>query len=604
MIKKLLTILLCGVLGFSILSGCSLFELDEDKDMAEAVAIIASKTIPIQVLQSDGSTKSETFTTEEKVISKLELANIYSQYGSQYQQNYGYSVEETFEALLDQLVDRELLIIEAEKLIKSNLIRFKQSELNQIWKNVYDSIDDAIYTYEEEIAKEYEENIYTRGEGEDPKPDYPTLTYPYAPDEDLDTEYEIDENGIIADEDKWVPEGSRGPIFDYSIIDQGTNEAKKEYFESDDYRFAALKTEALRRFLENIRENLNSAVLSKADQKKYQADLDIINSYKNSKPYKYAELYKKLQDFWFIKYIYYENAYNNMLFTKLQEYVEAEVTVTDEQVWDYYKKTLAQQQETFKDVSAYLSAIKEGKQTILYHPYLQESKWFYVKHILIPFSDAQKAELESLKTKGRTDEYIKDYRDRMANEIKSYEHVNGYNVGNPLPISQILNDINSQMSSLKGQSAERKFESLIFKYNTDPGIFNNVNGYGMQYTPENLASSGYMTEFTQTAFELYEQGVLGAIKTAVTDYGVHVIMLSSVVKNGVRELGEYTSVFKDGLHDTTYEKALRKELTDKKKEEAFTNYQNKILKQLNREWKSQITLYESRYKRLVKKAQG
>jgi len=604
MIKKLLTILLCGVLGLSILSGCSLFVLDEDKDMAEPVAVIASKTVPIKVLQADGSLKADTFTSEEKVISKLQLANVYSQYGADYQKNYGFTVKETFESLLDQLVDRELLIIEAEKLLKTNQIRFKQSELNEIWKVVYDAIDNSIYTYEEDIAKEYEENIYIRGKGEDLQPLYPTLTYANPPEEDKDIEYDIDEDGTIADEEKWQPEGSRGPIFDYSIIEYGTDEAKQEYFESEDYRAAALKTEALRRFLESIRENLKADILAKADLAKYNADWAVIDSYKNTKPHKYAELYKKLQDFWFVKYIYYNDAYNSRLFTKLQEYVEEDISVSEEQVRDYYNKTLAQQKETFKDVNAYISAIKEGTQTILYHPNPVNAEWFYVKHILIPFSDNQKAHLESLKTQGRTDSYIKNERQRLADNITSYEHADGFDIGNPLPISQILSDINSQMSSLSGQDAERRFESLIFKYNTDPGIFNNVNGYGMQYTPKDLTASGYMPEFTQAAFDLYEQKVLGATKEAVTDYGVHVLMLSSIVEYGTRELGDYTSVFKDGLHDTTYQQALEKELLTKKKSEAFTNYQNQILKQLSREWEAQITLYEKRYKSLIKKVEG
>lgn len=604
MIKKILTILLCGVLGLSILSGCSLFVLDEDKDMAEAVAVIATKTVPLKIMQNDGSYKEETFTSEEKVISKLELVNIFRQYGADYQKNYGYSVKDTFKTLLDQLVDRELLVIEAEKLIKTNHIRFKQSEFNSIWKNVYDAIDDSIYTYEGDIAKEYEENIYTRGEGEDLEPLYPTLTYANAPDEDKDIEYEIDDDGIIADEEKWQPEGSRGPIFDYTIIEHGTDDAKQKYFDSEDYRSAALKSEALRRFFENIREYLNSAILSKADLAKYNADLAIIDLYKNTTPYKYAELYKKLQDFWFVKYVYYNNAYNSMLFTKLQEYVEEDISVSEEQVRDYYNKTLAQQKESFKDVNAYLSAVKEGKQIILYHPNPVTAEWFYVKHILIPFDDNQKAHLEGLKTQGNTDSYIKNERQRLADNITSYEHADGYNVGNPLHISKILGDINSQMSSLTGQAAERRFEDLIFKYNTDPGIFNNVNGYGMQYTPDNLQASGYMTEFTQAAFDLYEQDVLGATKQVVTDYGVHVIMLSSVDEYGTRELGDYTSVFKDGLHDTTYKEALEKELLSKKKSEAFTNYQNKILKQLHREWEPHITIYEKRYKRLIKTVEG
>ncbi len=600
MIKKLLTILLCGVLGMSILSGCSLFVLDEDKDMAEAVAVIASKTVPIEVIQENGDKVRSTFTSEEKVISKLELANIFNQYGANYQQNYGFSVEQTFETLLNQLVDRELLLIEAEKLIASNQIRFKQSEFNKIWKDVYKTVDDSLYSFEKDIAKEYNENIYTRGTGEDLKPDWPTLVYANEPEQDSGTEYDI-EDGIIMDEQKWVPEGSRGPIFDYSIINNGTEEAKAKYFASEEYRFAALKTEALRRFLENIRQNLKADVLSKADQQKYKADLTLIDSYKNTKPYKYAELYKKLQDLWFVKYMYYDNAYNSMLFTKLQEYVEKDVSVTEEEVRAYYDRTLAQQQESFKNINNYLSAMKDGKQIVLYHP--TNGNWFYVKHILLPFSDEQAAKVKSLKG---TKDSIEAQRQRIAQEITSYMHIDGYNVGKPIPIRDILSDIYSEMNHLAGRSkaAESKFEDLIFKYNTDPGIFNNVNGYGMQYLPNDTGKSGYVAEFEEASFELYKQGTLGAVKEVVTDFGVHVIMLSSKVEFGTRALGEFTSVFQDNLHDTTYSKALEKELLNKKKTDAFTNYQNQILTQLNRDWEPQITLYQKRYQRLIKAVKG
>ncbi|HEY8418850.1 MAG TPA: hypothetical protein VIL03_00195, partial [Clostridia bacterium] len=295
--KRFLTLILCFLLAVSMLTGCRLFVLDEDKDFSEAVAVIQSRTLPIKIKQEDGSYKNGTFTSEEKIVTKLELYNVFQQYGPTYQNQFGLSAEEAYKKLLDQLVERELVLIEAERLLAANEMRFKQSELNRIWKDVYDSIDDDIYEYETEIAKEYGEEIYTPGEGEDITPEWPEFEYPYTPDPEED--YPI-ENNIIMDEEAWSPEGSRGPIFDYSIIEHGTEAAKEAYFKTDEYRSAALKTEALRRFLQNIKDNLKTDTLSSADLAKFKADLKELEKYNNAKPYEYAKLYAKLKDFWFI----------------------------------------------------------------------------------------------------------------------------------------------------------------------------------------------------------------------------------------------------------------------------------------------------------------
>lgn len=603
MIKKLITILLCIALGMGILSGCKLFVLDEERDMAESVAVIASRTLPIKIKKDDDTFEDGAFTSEERVISKLELYNVFRQYGESYQSQFGFSAEEAYDKLLDQLIERELLLNETQRLIAANQIMFRQSELNQIWKDVYDQIDNGLYEFETEIAKEYDQEIYIRGQGEDIQPDWPVLEYAYAPEEDKDSDYEIKDN-IIMDEEPWEPEGSRGPIFDYSIIQYGTDEAKQEYFKSDEYRLAALKTEALRRFLQNIRENINPDILSPANATKFEADLNKIDQYKNAQPHEFAKLYNQLQDLWFIRYLYYENAYNGMLFNKLQEYAEKDVTVTEEEVKNYYDKKLAEQKAFFDaDISNYISALKDGNDLILYHP--KNVDWFYVKHILIPFSDEQKAKIDNYKKLGVTEEEVKAYRLRLADQITSYEHEFGYNVGDPKHISIIENEIYREMKHLEGKpkSAERAFEKLIFRYNTDPGIFNNVKGYGMQYTTQK-GKSGFQPEFEEASFKLFEKGVIGAIEKTVTEFGVHYIMLSSIVKPGEKALGEYTSVFQDDLHDTTYEKALKKELLDKKKADAFNNYQNQILKQLNRDWEPYITIFKDRYKRLVKLAKG
>ncbi|HEY8444209.1 MAG TPA: hypothetical protein VIL24_05370 [Clostridia bacterium] len=603
--KKILIFLLCLVFAFSGLTGCKIFVLDEDKDYAESVAVIESRSLPIKIKQEDGSYKDGTFTSERKTITKLQLYSIYLQYGPTYQNQYRLSVKGAYDKLLEHLIERELMIIKAEKLLASNEIRFKQSELNKVWKDVYDAIDDEIYEYEADIAKEYGEEIYERDEGVDVQPEWPEFKYPYEPDQD-DEDYPI-ENNIIMDEEVWRPEGSRGPIFDYAIIEHGTEEAKERYFMTDEYRKAALKTEALRRFLQNIKDKLNTYALSSADLAKFNEDLKEIEKYNDSKPYEYAKLYAKLQDFWFIKYLYYNDYYNALLLDKLQEYAEGNITVGEEEINSYYNKKWAEQKASFDaDVNNYISALKENNQVILYHPN-KDVKFFYVKHILIPFSDQQKAKLESYKNRGYTEQMIKDYRNRLANEITSYMHINGNNYGDRMTIAEIENIIKNRLTSTPQadkNAARKTFEELIYLFNTDPGMFDNKFGYGMQYTYPETGTSGYMPEFEEAAFKLYEKREIGAVEKAITDYGVHYIMLYSIVKPGTKELGEWINDFGLGAYSIQYEEALRRELLESKKADAYARYQNKTLKQLKREWEPYVSTYPKRYNRLIKLAKG
>lgn len=616
MIKKILIILLSAILGLSVLSGCSLFVLDETKDAAEAVAIIKSRTFDIRVLQEDGSYTEDKFISEEKEISKAALANAYNQYASEYQKDGTKTVEETFDAVLDLMVNRELLIIEAERLIATNELKMKQSEINEIWKNVYTSLDDMIYSFETEIAKEYEEDIYIRGEGTEKKPDWATLVYANLP-EEAEIEYET-VNGVIQDEAAWTPEVSRGPIFDFEIINNGTDEQRAAYFQTPSYREAARKTEALKRFLNFIKENVEPEILSKADYERYMNDLKVINSYTNAMPYKYVEMYKKLQDLWIIKYLYYDNAYSNKLFVKLQEFIEGDISVSNEEIQTYYNKLFAEQQLSFKTTANYLTAQKDATNLIVYHP--ANVKWFNVKHILLKFDEAQTAKITTLKSLygDGTDMFLSE-RKKMAKQITAYAHPEGYNEGDPISVISIMNEVNSKMMNLEGKSnsAENMFEDLIFKYNMDEGMFNNVNGYGMQYlSGGDVSSTGYMKEFSEASFKLYERYIskntnaYGSIigtsvdDMVITDYGVHILMLSSVAQPGQKTIGEHTSVFADGLHDFTFREAIEKKLLEQKKTDAFTNYQNQILIQLNREWENHMDLFPKRYERLIKNAKG
>ncbi len=69
----------------------------------------------------------------------------------------------------------------------------------------------------------------------------------------------------------------------------------------------------------------------------------------------------------------------------------------------------------------------------------------------------------------------------------------------------------------------------IFRYNQDPGIFNNAAGYLITPKGDLGSQETYMKEFADGARAVYEQGV-GSYTMILTDYGYHIIVCTDVVE--------------------------------------------------------------------------
>lgn len=600
-------------MAMSILAGCSLLELDEAKDNAEAVAVIPSITTEVRVKQPDGKYVRQSYTTEERVITKAQLIALFNNNASQYSNT---EPEEIFEDLLSQLIDNELLLIEAERLIFANEIVIKQKEYNDIWKQVYDRIDEELYKYEKQIAKEYEQDIYEKGQTVESNTKYPVLQKPFPLEEDEEE-----------DEDIWTPENNRGPVFNYEILNNGTAEQKSAYFRTEEYLQAARKTEALKRYFEYIRENYQVDLLTKEQRAEFDKDFEKVDAKKGLPIWEYAKLYYQMKDFWFVKNTYYEYSYKSMLLEKLKEYAQGEQEVSDKEIRDFYNSKLAEQRATYSaNINDYINAMKSNE-IVLYHP--ANTNFFYVKHILISFTQAQLSDIALYKKSGKSDEQVQAYREKLANSIMLYEHRDGYDYGKPMSLSVAENDIYNSMRGKTGLAAEQEFERLIYKYNVDDGMFNNFRGYGMQYKDKESADyiegySGYVAKFEEASNKLYEQYLelkrQGMDKRAATglmservvsEYGVHYIMFSQAVNAYV--IGEkaelesnYTNIWGD-LGDRersqSYYDALKTELNKQKKNEAFNKYSSQIVKKLRTEWGDSIKTFPKKYAKLVKEVE-
>lgn len=97
---KILTVVLSVVLICSTLASCGLFETNTDRDMAQVVATVD--------IDGDGGVDTES-------IYKRELIAGFMSYGYMYVQSYGYTTAQTYELILDNLVNNTIILQNARK---------------------------------------------------------------------------------------------------------------------------------------------------------------------------------------------------------------------------------------------------------------------------------------------------------------------------------------------------------------------------------------------------------------------------------------------------------------------------------------------------------
>ena len=229
---------------------------------------------------------------------------------------------------------------------------------------------------------------------------------------------------------------------------------------------------------------------------------------------------------------------------------------------------LEEQINDYKFESAYDEAAT-GDDLVLYKAY---DNYIYVKHILIPFSDAQKAQLTKIKQNSTEADYLKE-RANYVNNIVAYKHIDGEDdTSNPLTVAQIWSEVRAKMAmaSADPREAERTFDDFIYDYNTDPGIFDKETGYAVKYRLGEDESETYMQEFADAARAFRDEGYkVGDIydKYIVTDYGVHIMYYAAdysageiIGLNAFTTPGQYTKI-KDYIEETLLEAAREAKFT-------------------------------------------
>ena len=144
--KKFGKLLIClGLSASFIFTGCSLVQRNTERYLNREVASLG-----------------------EISISKQELISAYNSYGYQYTQYYGYTAEKALKTVIDNLINRKIVLNKAKESLKFEddgtvsyvengtkvaTLYNKNVWYNEIWTDVFESVNSQIKNYEDSIKK-------------------------------------------------------------------------------------------------------------------------------------------------------------------------------------------------------------------------------------------------------------------------------------------------------------------------------------------------------------------------------------------------------------------------------------------------------------------
>jgi len=542
-IKSMLcSLLLCLCMCFSVFAACSPFQKQEDY------------TVPCLTIGT------KTLTKQDVIDAYYSFYQSNSYYLAYYDDAY---IEKIF---YESLIAREIILQKAEEALKDNEIYYTAEDMQKTWEDTFDFIYGQIDTKEKALlllADSNEENLPERLKTEESSKE---KAYKYEP-------YKFERvEDIYTNEGKTQAE----PYDIDQIIEQ---------FLEGVYQYNSSKTGD--RTMVDI-EDQDEIASRKAGFERYLSSL-ILSAKANNKNADKDEVLK--QELLRV----YNNNYENTIYATYQDYYNSTAVSTgkfgDEAIIDKYEALLKASVESNVIEDNYLSVIgsSDNDTLILYH-YNGEFTYFTVQHILIKFNSEVTEILKN--TDGYDSSKHNIYRDSyetirdsyVSNDMTTtYRDENGYTVkdndGNALKItlgeikSLYYAELQTRLGKLDGtyvgelteeeQAAAQEYASMTpeektlaqervhtllfnefaWKYSADTGSLTNeklAGVLGFTISEEADERGGYVIDFANGARELFNEYLTGngsigigqTVKQVVSDYGVHLMVLTGVYDAG------------------------------------------------------------------------
>ena len=599
----IILMLLCTTFMFT---GCGIVKVDTNRYLDREVA---------------------TINVNDKVISitKKELLNSYQNSASTYINMYGYTAEQTVNLLLDNLIERELIILQAKEYFgdletNNNYIE----EYNEVVDEIFEYFDSQVLKYENQLRAiknleliEDEEEKTTADTDYDVYEKYTkkvlyfedTQSYEFVTLNEKTNEYERTYNyRIVKENDEYVRYffNKETKTFDikaeqYFLTNNVTRKTLNNYdCQTNSNGNADLTQEAFTMFINNLIKSEEGKNLSKNENEVLQREFDRV------------------------KEIYLGNKYVELL----KEYYTITTGINNEDILNMYKQKLAESNAKYIELGSegktkYLDDMNSSAKDVWYHPYGEQ--FVQVAHVLVKFTDEQLKQLEEIKNdyKNGIITTYEEYEDKYnawletAGTKARYTYVDlengnckeeqvGNEYGEVISYKDIYNEINSALTACGNDVEARaiKFNEFVYKYSMDEGSLNQEYYYVVNLDTE--VEDKMVKAFADTSRELIEKGAgsLGEpVLVEASNYsGYHIILAIGKVDNMVdisnlEEFGKGLSF--DGAIKKLYEtkimigtdKTLYDALFDLVYKDTFSTYQTNISNTLKDNAK--ITKYNS-----------
>ena len=504
--RKFTILVFCFIMILSCcLTGCSKFSIDYVKFYNETVAVV----------------------NDEK-ISRYDLLNSYSSYGSQYYvTQQGLSEAAAINKTLDTMINRILLADYAKNDPRYELTKY---DINGVYQSVLDSLEESFDSFLTTARNMYDFDQPAEKEAEEAETAYLRKDYKYSKRAELTT------GDII--KYKKDPDAEKIEVYalgdDENSIDFVNNYASKT------------KESIITKLYATFKKNTND---NKHNEENYNLirDKAIELLSKSLISYEYylrdenGKEYNKVTDDLIKRYI--ERVYDSELQSAYianieQYYLEEQSELQKLSVNKLINKFVSLTETDFAkyvnsttDYYNFLKTIGSGAEMVYYTPENADGKFGYFLHVLLPLDKTVVEEINQEKAKFEAGYYDEPSLEIKINEIlsnKTHQErslTDGLLIDGDKEIFDILDEYDNVDSV-------DEFIDFMFRYTSDTATLTADMPYVIGYEGE-TNYSGMVTEFTNEAIRLLksdEETMTSSDNYIITEYGIHLLCEVGTVK--------------------------------------------------------------------------
>ena len=616
------SVVLSLVMGVTFLTGCNLVTVDNERDMNQVVAVVKLEDAP------------------EETIYKKDMVMAYLNYGYMYEQYYSYTQAQTFQLIIDNLVNNRVYVqyamkeFNAKGLVVDNTITdvwdvsryLTEIETNEVKYDAYKDMSELIDSYETETEEEKLGDTMIEA----------VRTIPTGATNDEEVSYTDKVNYITArDADKFgvAETEDRRKAFNEVINVLKVNDLLGDYkaeegIVSTDYYKETLKGLQEQKLIEKYEKTITDAARAKITfdmlEKEY---LEVYNKQKNWSATEFAagiESASATSPIVYSGYNGYGLVYNVLI--GADEETLAELDKWKENHPNYTEKDYV---EARADIFSQNVMAKDLRSTWVRSGYDFEKKddgyYFTGDYTLTSEENSLAFQGTVTELAPATDEEKAEYS-VVAKPIKIrdffvmiYEYIYGGSINGEDFKDGLL---------IQGKDVteyDEKVKELMFAFSTDDSdtALNTYKGYSETPAPDGSDNEKYMQEFADAARRLFKDDVpRNSMIVAATDYGWHFMFLSETFdpatynfatlsdyldyEYGVKGRDGWVSYFEtevragwdDYKNTNHYLYVLLDNMASSAVDKALTNAKNKVISDYVQSGVA-VTLYESRYADLI-----